>query len=108
MNGRIYDPVIGRFLSADPYIQSPDNSQGLNRYSYAWNNPLIHIDPSGYNNETFGKIFFGIIITAVAAVITIGTAGLGTYAFGSAVLGAMYGGAVSGVLMSLMINNNTR
>jgi len=33
MNGRIYDPVIGRMLSPDPFIQSPDNLQSFNRYS---------------------------------------------------------------------------
>jgi hypothetical protein len=48
MNGRIYDPELGRFLSADPYVQSPLNSQSHNRYSYVLNNPLRYIDPSGY------------------------------------------------------------
>ena len=48
MNGRVYDPTIGRFLSADPFIQSPANSQGLNRYSYLHNNPLNAVDPSGF------------------------------------------------------------
>jgi RHS repeat-associated protein len=37
MNGRVYDPQIGRFLSADPYIQSPYNTQSYNRYSYTIN-----------------------------------------------------------------------
>ena len=48
MNGRIYDPRIGRFLSADPVIQSPQALQTYNRYSYAINNPLAYTDPSGY------------------------------------------------------------
>ena len=48
MNGRVYDPVIGRFLSADPFVQAPYNSQSYNRYSYVWNNPLNATDPSGY------------------------------------------------------------
>jgi RHS repeat-associated protein len=47
MNGRVYDPAIGRFLSADPIVQDPYDGQDLNRYSYAWNNPLAVIDPSG-------------------------------------------------------------
>jgi len=49
MNGRMYDPVLGRFLSPDPYVQSPLYSQSYNRYSYAVNNPLVFIDPEGYN-----------------------------------------------------------
>jgi RHS repeat-associated protein len=48
MNGRIYDPKLGRFLQADPFVQNPKNSQSLNRYSYVLNNPLSYTDPSGY------------------------------------------------------------
>jgi RHS repeat-associated protein len=47
MNGRVYDPTLGRFLSADPVIQFPEASQGLNRYSYVLNNPLSFTDPTG-------------------------------------------------------------
>jgi len=48
MNGRIYDPLLGRFLSPDPFVQQPWNLQNYNRYSYALNNPLRYTDPSGY------------------------------------------------------------
>jgi len=48
MNGRIYDPQLGRFLSADTYVQFPYNSQSYNRYSYVHNNPLTYNDPSGH------------------------------------------------------------
>ncbi len=48
MGGRVYDPKIGRFLSADPNIQNPIASQSFNRYSYVGNNPLSYYDPSGY------------------------------------------------------------
>jgi len=47
MNGRLYDYVLGRMLSPDNYVQSPDNTQSFNRYSYCWNNPLKYTDPSG-------------------------------------------------------------
>jgi RHS repeat-associated protein len=47
MNGRIYDPVIARFFSPDPFIQLPTNTQSFNRYSYVMNNPLRYTDPSG-------------------------------------------------------------
>lgn len=40
MNGRLYDPVLGRFLSPDNFVQMPDNAQSYNRYSYCLNNPL--------------------------------------------------------------------
>ena len=47
MNGRIYDPVLARFLSPDPYVQAPDFTQSFNRYAYGWNNPFKYTDPSG-------------------------------------------------------------
>ncbi len=49
MNGRVYDYNLGRFLSVDPFIQDPGNSQSMNPYSYIMNNPLSGTDPSGYN-----------------------------------------------------------
>jgi len=48
MKGRVYDPTIGRFLSQDPYVQDPTNSQSYNRYSYVWNRVLSATDPTGY------------------------------------------------------------
>lgn len=52
MNGRIYDPLLGRFLSADLVVQSPSSLQSYNRYSYCGNNPLSFTDPSGFEAET--------------------------------------------------------
>jgi hypothetical protein len=48
MNGRVQDPVLGRFISADPFVQAPFHTQSHNRYSYVWNNPASLIDPSGF------------------------------------------------------------
>jgi RHS repeat-associated protein len=60
MNGRIYDPEIGRFLSCDPYVQVPEFSQNFNRYTYVLNNPLTLTDPSGHN--WVGIMFGGIYV----------------------------------------------
>jgi RHS repeat-associated protein len=49
MNGRVQDPILGRFISADPIVQAPYNTQSHNRYSYVWNNPASMIDPSGFD-----------------------------------------------------------
>jgi RHS repeat-associated protein len=49
MNGRVYDPVMGQFLSPDPFIQNPFSTQNFNRYSYCMGNPLKYVDPSGYS-----------------------------------------------------------
>ena len=48
MNGRVYDYQLGRFLSVDPIISNPANSQSINSYSYIGNNPLSGVDPTGY------------------------------------------------------------
>jgi len=54
MNGRVYDYNLGRFLSVDPLIQSPTNSQSINPYSYIMNNPLAGVDPTGYCSAETG------------------------------------------------------
>jgi RHS repeat-associated protein len=51
MNGRVQDSITGRFLSPDPLVADPSSSQGYNRYTYAGNNPLTFVDPSGFNDS---------------------------------------------------------
>ena len=46
---RYYDPVLGRFISADTLVPEPGNPQALNRYAYVLGNPLLFIDPSGHD-----------------------------------------------------------
>ncbi|MBK6286721.1 MAG: hypothetical protein IPF49_03580 [Gammaproteobacteria bacterium] len=48
MNGRTYDPKVGRFMQADLFVQDPADTQSYNRYSYARNNPLNATDPTGF------------------------------------------------------------
>src|SRR5262249_38405625 len=71
MNGRVYDPEIGRFLSADPTVQFPESTQGFNRYAYPGNNPLSYTDPSGFGffREVLGPII-GIVLNFIPVVGT--------------------------------------
>ncbi|MGE0097845.1 MAG: RHS repeat-associated core domain-containing protein, partial [Hydrogenophaga sp.] len=64
---RIYDPLIGRFMSADPFIQAPGNLQSYNRYAYVLNNPLAYTDPSGYISL---KKLVRMVVTVVVAYYT--------------------------------------
>ncbi len=118
MDGRIYDPVIGRFLSADPYVQDPANSQCLNRYSYCINNPLAFVDPSGFGFfswagrvcRSIGKAVKSVfsnpvvrIVTGVVGGILLGPAGLGVF---STALGAAAAGAVITVGIGVATGTN--
>jgi RHS repeat-associated protein len=75
MNGRVYDPRWGRFLQADPVIQSPYDLQNYNRYSYVMNNPLSFTDPTGFSRWTNFRDRYGkAILAIVASVVTYGAA----------------------------------
>lgn len=100
MNGRIYDPVLGRFLSADPFIQSPYNLQSYNRYAYVMNNPFMYTDPSGY--FSLSKFFKKIVrpVIAIAAIYVLGPGGYYGVAgvTGNAFASAMIAGAAAGAV----------
>lgn len=85
MGGRMYDPYMGRFLTPDPYVQAPDNTQSLNRYAYCLNNPLSLTDPTGY--LSMGNFFSAAVGIAVD---------METFGIGSGVLGAVLSGACAG------------
>ena len=47
---RYYDAGMGSFISPDTIIPHPNNPQSFNRYSYALNNPLKYVDPTGHED----------------------------------------------------------
>ena len=114
MNGRLYDPILGRMLSPDNFAQS--STQGLNHYSYAMNNPMVYTDPDGeFIQYIFGAIIGGISGYSIAdalgyegwdkfwytlggAAIGAATAGIGTAVSSSAgvAAGGFVGGAAGG------------
>jgi RHS repeat-associated protein len=113
MNGRVYDPHIGRFISADPFVQAPGNTQSYNRYTYAMNNPLSYTDPSGFFSlkkawksvKRFFKKYWRPIVAIVAAVVTYGyasawAAGWAGAGFVSGAIGGAAAGAVSGGILT--------
>lgn len=93
MNGRVYDPALGRFMSADPFIHDVTNTQDLNRYSYVHNNPLSFVDQNGYGFfKSIGKFFKKILKPLLAIAVAILIIHFGPVAFG-ANPGAIIGGA---------------
>mgnify|MGYP002859120719 CR=1 FL=1 len=65
MNVRLYDPILGRFISPDPYVSCVDFLNCFNRYSYCLNNPLSYTDRSG-------KLILTTIITATLIGAAVG------------------------------------
>jgi len=90
MNGRVYDPSLGRFLSPDNYVQAPDFTQSFNRYSYCMNNPLRYTDPDG----EWVHLVIGAVIGGVSGLI----AGLNAGADGGELWAYIGVGAVAGAL----------
>jgi hypothetical protein len=115
MNGRVYDPVLGRFLSADPHVDSVVDSQSLNRYSYVSNNPLGYIDPSGYfklkDALKIAAVVAIAVVTSGAALAAMGVGSGGILSalgaisqatFGQAIIAGAAGGFASGFAGSLI------
>ena len=96
MNGRIYDPELGRFLSADPTMQHPYSTQGQNRYAYVQNNPLKYVDMSGFGflSKLWGGIKRGVKKVLSNPVVAIAVAAVAAYLTAGAAVG-WFGGYAS-------------
>jgi RHS repeat-associated protein len=105
MGGRTYNPILGRFMQADPFVQAPANLQNYNRYSYVLNNPISYTDPSGYIfkkiNKALGKFapVFGIALMFVPGMQTWAAQSL----FHAAATGFLVGGVSTGSLRGAMV-----
>lgn len=103
MNARLYDPIIGRFLSADTVIQFPETTQGYNRYTYVNNNPLSFTDPSGHFIDLLiGKFLGDLVAEYVAdALLELGLHGAtGLSVSTIETIGTMVGGATTAYVTS--------
>jgi hypothetical protein len=108
MNGRIYDPVVARFMTPDPNLQDPFNLQAYNRYSYALNNPLMFIDPTGYFSigsifKAVAAVFVAVFVPAIAGpLISAAVAPFVASAATAATIGVIGGGVLGGFAAGLV------
>ncbi|XP_013381439.1 uncharacterized protein LOC106152422 [Lingula anatina] len=125
MNGRVYDPDVGRFLSPDPHIQDPYDTQSFNRYTYARNNPLKYKDPSGFffkkifrSVKKFVKKYWRPIVAVAVSALTFGAATPYAAAFiaantaltgtAAAVASGVLAGAASGFVGGVVSTGNVK
>ena len=111
-NARMYDPAQGRFLQPDPVIQSPDNAQSWNPYTYCLNNPYTYTDPTGMMSW---RQVLGIVIAVVAVVtqqywalkgaaafwFAVGTGFVSGYVATGTLQGGLYGAFSAGVFFGI-------
>ncbi|MCP4113711.1 MAG: hypothetical protein GY749_50655 [Desulfobacteraceae bacterium] len=67
MGSRYYNTLLGRFISADTIVPDPTNPQALNRYAYAYNNPISNVDPTGHAPVAVAVISAATVIGAWSA-----------------------------------------
>ena len=93
MNGRVYDPKLGRFLQADPFVQYENFTQNYNRYTYLLNNPLNATDPTGYFVFTLAAMIY--VAAAETVKWYVAAAIFGAAGFADALIqGASFGDAL--------------
>lgn len=125
MNGRLYDPLIARMVTADPIVPDAMNSQSWNRYSYVGNDPLTFTDPTGHSwlSKAFKSIgnFFKrigqflktivnlIIRAALVVVLNVLLPGAGmavsfiAAAAGAAIMTGINGGKIGDMLKAAVV-----
>jgi RHS repeat-associated protein len=98
MNGRLYDPVIGRFFSPDKYVANSSFTQDYNRYNYARNNPLAYTDPSG-DHPILIAIAIGAAIAAASYTVNVAVSpgGFQNWSWSQFAINTVFGGIMGGM-----------
>ena len=53
LNSRYYDPRTGRFINADVFVSTAQDSISCNMFAYCMNNPINSVDDEGYSALSF-------------------------------------------------------
>ena len=116
LNGRVYDSLIGRMMSADPTVPDALNPQAWNRYSYVGNDPLTFTDPTGYSwlssffhsianffrSNSIVRAIVQVVLTVILTAATGGNLALAAAASAAIVTG-LSGGKLGQILKAAVI-----
>ncbi|MCQ9639363.1 T6SS effector amidase Tae4 family protein, partial [Chryseobacterium sp. WG14] len=99
MNGRLYDPLLRRFLNADENIQDSYNTQNYNKYGYVLNNPLMFNDPSGefiLESAFLSAVIIGAMVASFSYTVMVSITGQ-DWNLGSFLKSTLFGAASAAV-----------
>ncbi|MCS6862740.1 MAG: RHS repeat-associated core domain-containing protein, partial [Abditibacteriales bacterium] len=68
VGARYYDPLVGRFISADTWLGDITRPQSLNPYVYCEGDSVNHVDPTGFDKQ---KTIWGIVADLIDSPFTL-------------------------------------
>jgi RHS repeat-associated protein len=102
IGARWYDPAIGRWISADPYLGEVVRPLSRNRYLYCEADPQNHVDPTGYiSQEALTGAMWGAAMAIGFAAIVVASGGTAmapaAFFFFAGAAGGGLGGLIGGL-----------